>query len=247
MAWGCTVNSLDAHLVRFGQSTVSARWIVGSDGTQSSVHRWAGLDVFRGESHRFGSRCHYRATPWSQYIEVQWGDGCQLDLTPVAPDEICVAILSRDPRLRFDDASGTVDPITSDGLLLALRQAAALGEALTRNDLSFYQRAHRKILRRARLVADLMLYSTAGRGSAPVLLLHSNRARRSLPICWRCTVSASDLPVSRQPRQPLLEGQTFVSLLFSCSHSVRYVSTEVARFDKASPKCWSSDGPPRAA
>ena len=55
------------------------------------------------------------------------------------------------------DASGTVDPITGDGLLLAFRQAAALGEALTRNELSFYQRAHRKILRRPRLVADLML------------------------------------------------------------------------------------------
>jgi 2-polyprenyl-6-methoxyphenol hydroxylase-like FAD-dependent oxidoreductase len=254
MPWGCYVNSLDDHIVTFGQSAVSARWIVGADGTQSSVRRWAGLDVFRRESHRFGSRRHYRATPRSHYIEVHWGDGCQLYLTPVAPDEICVALLSRDPHLRFDDAlplfpevnswlatcdpvssdrgslaatrhltrvvhghvaligdaSGTVDPITGDGLLLAFRQAAALGEALTMNDLSFYQRAHSKIFRRPRFVADLMLLldrwpwfraralaslESGPRLFADLLAMHSERlgltrfAATAATLCWKVSIS----------------------------------------------------------
>jgi 2-polyprenyl-6-methoxyphenol hydroxylase-like FAD-dependent oxidoreductase len=53
MAWARPVVSLEGHTVRFGQSALSARWIVGADGTQSSVRRWSGLDVFRRDSRRF--------------------------------------------------------------------------------------------------------------------------------------------------------------------------------------------------
>ncbi|MGB6552192.1 MAG: hypothetical protein WBE78_01795, partial [Candidatus Binataceae bacterium] len=44
------------------------------------------------------------------------------------------------------DASGSVDSITGDGLSLALRQSVALAEAMVRNDLALYERAHAKIL-----------------------------------------------------------------------------------------------------
>ncbi|HKT48163.1 MAG TPA: FAD-dependent monooxygenase [Candidatus Acidoferrales bacterium] len=45
------------------------------------------------------------------------------------------------------DASGGVDAITGDGICLSLHQAVALAEALTRNDLRFYQREHRRLSR----------------------------------------------------------------------------------------------------
>lgn len=55
------------------------------------------------------------------------------------------------------DASGTVDPITGDGLCLAFRQAAALAGALGAGDLSLYERAHARICRRPRFMSNFML------------------------------------------------------------------------------------------
>ncbi|HEY8070823.1 MAG TPA: NAD(P)/FAD-dependent oxidoreductase, partial [Methylocystis sp.] len=43
------------------------------------------------------------------------------------------------------DASAAIDAITGDGLALAFRQAAALGEALRQGDLSRYEARHRQI------------------------------------------------------------------------------------------------------
>jgi menaquinone-9 beta-reductase len=56
------------------------------------------------------------------------------------------------------DASGSVDAITGEGLLLAFRQASALAGAIAANDLRPYQRAHRALARRPTLMGDLMLW-----------------------------------------------------------------------------------------
>jgi 2-polyprenyl-6-methoxyphenol hydroxylase-like FAD-dependent oxidoreductase len=77
---------------------------VGADGGHSRVRGWAGLDDYHHESCRYGFRVHYRVAPWSELMELHWGDGCQLYVTPVAGDEVCVALLSRDPHLRMKDA-----------------------------------------------------------------------------------------------------------------------------------------------
>ena len=45
------------------------------------------------------------------------------------------------------DASGGVDAITGDGICLSFQQAFALASALKNNDLSFYQKAHRRLAR----------------------------------------------------------------------------------------------------
>jgi flavin-dependent dehydrogenase len=37
-------------------------------------------------------------------MEIHWGDGCQLYITPVATNEICVVLISSDHRLRLEDA-----------------------------------------------------------------------------------------------------------------------------------------------
>jgi menaquinone-9 beta-reductase len=81
-----------------------ARWIIGADGSGSQVRRWAGLNAFSRDSRRFGFRRHYRLTPWSNRLEIYWGRRFQIYVTPVAPEEICVALLTRDSRLRLDDA-----------------------------------------------------------------------------------------------------------------------------------------------
>ncbi|MHB8502399.1 MAG: NAD(P)/FAD-dependent oxidoreductase [Candidatus Acidiferrales bacterium] len=55
------------------------------------------------------------------------------------------------------DASGSVDAITGEGLALSFRQATALAEALAGNDIEGYQKAHRRLLRRPRLMGNLLL------------------------------------------------------------------------------------------
>jgi len=55
------------------------------------------------------------------------------------------------------DASGSVDAVTGAGVGLAFQQAIALAGALAGDNLPAYQRAHRQIMRRRRIMADLLL------------------------------------------------------------------------------------------
>jgi flavin-dependent dehydrogenase len=77
---------------------------VGADGGHSLVRRWAGLDRYRCDRTRFAFRRHYRVTPWTDRMELHWGPQCQIYVTPISNDEICVALVSHDPHLRLDAA-----------------------------------------------------------------------------------------------------------------------------------------------
>jgi flavin-dependent dehydrogenase len=85
-------------------SDLRARWIVGADGGNSRVRRWASLDAVRSESHRYGFRRHYRVRPWADFVEVYWGPGCQMYVTGVAHEEMLIGLLTRDPHMRLKDA-----------------------------------------------------------------------------------------------------------------------------------------------
>ncbi len=85
-------------------SDMRARWIIGADGANSRVRRWASLDAVRNESHRYGFRRHYRVRPWADFVEVYWGSGCQMYVAGVARDEMLIGLLTRDPRMRLNDA-----------------------------------------------------------------------------------------------------------------------------------------------
>jgi flavin-dependent dehydrogenase len=102
--WGTRARSLTPDGVMFDTGLVVSRWIVGADGERSQVRRWAGLD---GGSwlQRYGFRRHVRVAPWTDVVEVYWGRGGQVFVTPVGPSEVCIAIVSRDPQLRFDQLS----------------------------------------------------------------------------------------------------------------------------------------------
>jgi flavin-dependent dehydrogenase len=88
------------------QGIVSCRWIVGADGLKSRVRQWMGLRTAGREVLRYGFRRHYEVAPWSDCMEIYWGSGRQIYVTPVGPSEICVAAISRDPHLRLDCALG---------------------------------------------------------------------------------------------------------------------------------------------
>jgi flavin-dependent dehydrogenase len=104
LVWGSRIGGISPEGVLVENRLVRARWIVGADGSHSNVRRWAGLDACHRDSRRFGFRQHYRLAPWSEFMELHWGDDCQIYVTPVGPKEICVVLISRDQHLRLEDA-----------------------------------------------------------------------------------------------------------------------------------------------
>jgi len=104
LLWQAPVTGLQSGGVSLGDHFVAARWIVGADGGHSLVRQWAGLDRYACDKMRFAFRRHYRVAPWSDCMELHWGPKCQIYVTPVAHDEICVALISRAQDLRLDDA-----------------------------------------------------------------------------------------------------------------------------------------------
>ena len=87
-----------------GIDDIPARWIIGADGENSRVRRWANLNAVRHESLRYGFRRHYRVRPWTDFMEIYWGPGCQMYVTAVGSDEVCAALITRDPHTRLSYA-----------------------------------------------------------------------------------------------------------------------------------------------
>ncbi len=201
LLWRTPVTGISSDRVHLGDREVKARWIIGADGGNSRVRRWAGLDVYRTRDCRYAFRQHYRIAPWSDHMELHWGRLGEIYVTPVSNNEVCVALISRDPKLRLTDAlcqfpelasrlkreevssgergaltatcklksvirgnvaligdaSGTVDAITGEGLCLAFTQAMVLADCLESQNLSLYEREHRRLALRPLLMARLML------------------------------------------------------------------------------------------
>lgn len=87
-----------------GRERINAKWIVGADEVHSRVRHWSGLDVDSKRAVRFAQRRHYRVRPWTDFVEVHWGQEKQVYVTPLANEETCVVLMSRDPRMRFTEA-----------------------------------------------------------------------------------------------------------------------------------------------
>ena len=104
MLWGRRVSGVSGDAVALDDGVVRCRWVIGADGQNSRVRHWAGLDAARHESARYGFRRHYPVAPWTDHMEIYWGSGCQMYMTPVSPQEVCMAVISRDSHLRFDTA-----------------------------------------------------------------------------------------------------------------------------------------------
>jgi flavin-dependent dehydrogenase len=104
LLWGTPVTGLGPEGVRLGERTLPCRWIVGADGENSRVRSWAGLDTAAPWRRRFGFRRHYRVAPWTDFVEVYWGDRFEVYVTPVGADEVCLAAVSSSAHWRLDDA-----------------------------------------------------------------------------------------------------------------------------------------------
>lgn len=104
--WNAPITGLARDGVNVRGERIAARWIIGADGTRSRIRRWSGLDAHRHFACRFAYRRHYAVQPWSEYVEVYWGEAAQAYLTPVGEREVCAVVMSRDPHARLETLWG---------------------------------------------------------------------------------------------------------------------------------------------
>ena len=102
--WGARVSDFARAAARVNAEFVHYRLLVGADGLNSSVRRWAKFNWPRISCRtRFGFRRHFAIAPWSKFVEVYWGKKFQMVVTPTHAEDVCVSFFSRDPKLRIAD------------------------------------------------------------------------------------------------------------------------------------------------
>jgi flavin-dependent dehydrogenase len=126
LLWGARVSDVRDNAVEVNGEAWRCRWIVGADGQNSRVRSWAGLAAGREYDRRIGLRQHFRIQPWSEFVEIYWGEDCQAYVTPIAAQEICLAVISRQRFSSFDNALARF-PELRERLQSAPRSTAARG------------------------------------------------------------------------------------------------------------------------
>lgn len=129
MLWKTTVSGIAESGVQTARGFVKARWILGADGSGSRVRKWSGLEATRKRKQRYAMRRHYRVKPWSNYLEIYWGDRAQAYVTPIGEEEVCIVVMAENSHdAEFGDAMESL-PELRERLLqveLASRERGAM-------------------------------------------------------------------------------------------------------------------------
>jgi flavin-dependent dehydrogenase len=105
--WGARVTEIRPGAVLVNGEPVTCQWIIGADGHNSQVRKWAGLSKSHERDRRIAIRQHFSVARWSDYVEIYWGKRGQAYVTPIAPHEVCVALISTRRWASFE--SGLLD------------------------------------------------------------------------------------------------------------------------------------------
>jgi 2-polyprenyl-6-methoxyphenol hydroxylase-like FAD-dependent oxidoreductase len=126
--WGAPISGFDFAGARVNGNWIRCSWLVGADGQRSGVRKFAGLDPRRRRRFRFGFRRHYLIAPWTDLVEVHWGEKCQMVVTPTGAQEICVSLFAGDPHLRLGSALEQFPEVARHlrGVQLASAEAGAV-------------------------------------------------------------------------------------------------------------------------
>jgi len=102
LRWRAEATGLTAAGVALAGETLPARFVVGADGRHSAVRRWARLEGTPARRGRHAVRRHYEVAPWSDLVEVHWGEHAEAYVTPVGPRCVGVAMLWNGGASSFD-------------------------------------------------------------------------------------------------------------------------------------------------
>jgi menaquinone-9 beta-reductase len=83
---------------------IQADFYVIADGLCSTLAAASGFRERRCYSTRYARRQQFRCEPWSDHVEVYWGDRGQLYVTPLGDSEVNVALLTGMHGLKLRDA-----------------------------------------------------------------------------------------------------------------------------------------------
>ena len=166
--WKVRVCGLDERGLLTDEGHLRAQWIVGADGLHSRVRRWAGLDRGRARFHRNGVRRHFRVEPWTDLVEVHWTDGSEAYVTPVASQQVGVAVLWHEHKTDFDT-------LLSGFPVLEERLRGAEGVSASRGAAQLEQRTRAAQRGNVALVGDAAGYRDAITGEGMSLAFHQAR------------------------------------------------------------------------
>lgn len=165
---------------------VRPRFVVAADGLRSPLRRELGLEG-RGERpsrRRFGVRRHFAVAPWTDCVEVHWGPNLEAYVTPVAKNEVGVAILWSGRKAGFDELLAEL-PELADRLGGAPESSQDLGTGPLR------QRVRGVAKHNVALVGDAAGYVDAITGEGLSVALHQARLLAE-------SIAAGDLSIYRK-------------------------------------------------
>ncbi len=185
--WSARVTHVDTDSIATAEARIPYKWLIGADGQNSTVRKWAGLDKRTFRRERFGFRRHFQVRPWTDVVEVYWTKGCQLFVTPTGEEEVGVAGFSRVSQVRLEQAlprfpalaeklAGAVPtssemgdttslrifPAVTQGCLALIGDASGTVDAVTGHGLSMsFQQAN--LLAESLQLGNLSLYESSRR------------------------------------------------------------------------------------
>jgi flavin-dependent dehydrogenase len=144
-----------------------ARLLVAADGLSSAIRGREGLDRPTSTRRRFGLRRHFAVPPWSDAVEVHFGEGVEAYVTPAGPGRVGVAFLCE------EEARGPYPDLLARFPSLAERLDGAAFDSRPAGAGPLQRAARRRALDRLVLLGDAAGYLDAITGEGVSLALQA--------------------------------------------------------------------------